>query len=305
MRALPPFRRVQPSPLLLGGALDSVQPPAPASLAAFDVIVVSSSAGKDSQVTLDVVARAAAAAGVLDRVVVLHCDLGEAEWPGVPELAAAQAAYYGVRFVIRRRARGGLLDLIRARGQWPDYRARFCTAAMKRDVGRRLMTELVRDLNLLRPARILHCLGLRAAESTARARKEPFQFDAAASNKTRRQVWAWLPIHDYSDAEVWARIHATGVPYHPVYDLGVRRLSCTFCPLAGRADLVRACQLRPESAQDYLRLEIELGVPFRPGHPLADIYTDALRTARADDPIVTGQSLLLPPIDAPAVRWTQ
>ena len=56
-------------------------------LRCYDVILVNSSAGKDSQASLDVVAAAARRAGVLHRVVVVHADLGEAEWdvPGLPD----------------------------------------------------------------------------------------------------------------------------------------------------------------------------------------------------------------------------
>ncbi|HEX5567937.1 MAG TPA: hypothetical protein VFY14_13595, partial [Streptomyces sp.] len=70
-------------------------------LTEFDVILVASSAGKDSQAMLDYVAELARAAGVEDRVTVLHNDLGEVEWPGVAELAAEQAAHYGFRFEMR------------------------------------------------------------------------------------------------------------------------------------------------------------------------------------------------------------
>lgn len=45
------------------------------SLTDYDVILVNSSAGKDSQASLDVVVEQARAAGVLDRVVVVHADL--------------------------------------------------------------------------------------------------------------------------------------------------------------------------------------------------------------------------------------
>jgi hypothetical protein len=59
------------------------------------------------------------AAGVLHRVCVLHCDLGDVEWPGVLDLARRQADHYGVRFEVRA-APAGLLDLIRARRRWPS-----------------------------------------------------------------------------------------------------------------------------------------------------------------------------------------
>lgn len=57
------------------------------NLSDYDVILISSSAGKDSRAALDVTVEAARAAGVLDRVVV-HADLGEEEWPATLELAA-------------------------------------------------------------------------------------------------------------------------------------------------------------------------------------------------------------------------
>ena len=76
-------------------------------LRCYDVILVNSSAGKDSQASLDVVAAAARRAGVLHRVVVVHADLGEAEWDGVPELAAEHATHYGLRFELARRERNG------------------------------------------------------------------------------------------------------------------------------------------------------------------------------------------------------
>lgn len=64
-------------------------------LADYDRILVNSSAGKDSQASLHVVAMAARAAGVSDRIVVVHADLGDAEWDGVPQLAAEHAATTG------------------------------------------------------------------------------------------------------------------------------------------------------------------------------------------------------------------
>jgi 3'-phosphoadenosine 5'-phosphosulfate sulfotransferase (PAPS reductase)/FAD synthetase len=49
-----------------------------------------------------------------------------------------------------------------------------------------------------------------------------------------------LPIHDWTEEQVWQRIRASGVPYHPACDQGMTRLSCSLCVLASRADLVRA-----------------------------------------------------------------
>lgn len=45
-------------------------------LRSYDVLLVNSSGGKDSQAMLDHVVRLAREAGVADRIVVVHCDLG-------------------------------------------------------------------------------------------------------------------------------------------------------------------------------------------------------------------------------------
>lgn len=45
--------------------------------------------------------------------------------------------------------------------------------------------------DLGRKARVLEVSGERADESRARARKAPFEYNRAASNKTRRDVWTW------------------------------------------------------------------------------------------------------------------
>ena len=98
-------------------------------LRCYDIILVNSSAGKDSQASLDVVVAAARQARVLDRVVVVHADLGEAEWDGVPELAAEHAAHYGLRFELARRERDGalytILDHVQHRGLWPSASQRW------------------------------------------------------------------------------------------------------------------------------------------------------------------------------------
>jgi len=141
-------------------------------LAAYDVILVNSSGGKDSQAMLDEVCTLAEAAGVLDRITVLHCALGHVEWPGTSELAREQAEHYGVRYEQRHREQGLLLDQVRRRGRWPSASARYCTSDQKRGPARKLITQLVTELgDLGRPARVLNCMGLRAEESRARLKK--------------------------------------------------------------------------------------------------------------------------------------
>lgn len=55
-------------------------------LESYDWIVVSSSGGKDSQTTLEVVHDLCRKAEIVDRLVVAHADLDKIKWFGVSEV---------------------------------------------------------------------------------------------------------------------------------------------------------------------------------------------------------------------------
>lgn len=252
-------------------------------LRSYDVILLNSSGGKDSQAMLAVVCAQAADQDVLDRVAVLHCNLGHVEWPGTADLARRQAEHYRVRFEERHRVQGDLLEQVRHRGMWPSSAARYCTSDQKRGPARKLITELVAELGPLnRPARVLNCMGLRAEESRARMNKPVLSRDDGASSG-KRIVHTWLPIQDLTETQVWQLIRESGVPHHPAYDRGMRRLSCSLCVLASKDDLVRAAQLRPELAQEYAELEAEIGHRFRTDLSMNDIIAAAGRQPDRDD----------------------
>jgi 3'-phosphoadenosine 5'-phosphosulfate sulfotransferase (PAPS reductase)/FAD synthetase len=124
-------------------------------LASYRWIVVSSSAGKDSQAMLDYVCGLAGAAGVIDRVVVVHCDLGRVEWNGTRDLAERQAERYGVRFIAVWRQQGDLLTHIEAVGFFPRPATRYCTSDHKRGQILPAFTRLSTTA-LARPGDLLH-----------------------------------------------------------------------------------------------------------------------------------------------------
>lgn len=138
-----------------GGVTGRLFPYEKPHLASYDFVVVSSSAGKDSLAMLDLVSEQAEAAGVLDRVVVVHCDLGRVEWRGTRDLAQRQAERYGVRFVAVWRRQGDLLTHIEEMGFFPRPSTRYCTSDHKRGQIFRAFTQLagehlpVRDGDLL------------------------------------------------------------------------------------------------------------------------------------------------------------
>ncbi|HZZ79639.1 MAG TPA: phosphoadenosine phosphosulfate reductase family protein [Gemmataceae bacterium] len=283
--------------------------------------MVSTSGGKDSQTMLRRVVAAAEVAGVKDRIVAVHADMGQVEWPGVPELAAEQAAHYGVRFEIVIRPQGDLLQhvldrsaTLRARTEakppvpsptnryctsdhkrdqiakvltsltraepgkavmpWMKPSQRFCTSDHKRDQQAKLLTRLTNETGKRRRVRILQCMGMRAAESPARAKLRPFYLDKRTSNG-RKTVHIWLPIHGMTEAQVWADVHSSGVRHHWAYDLGMPRLSCCFCIYAPKAALVLAAKHMPELAKKYAEVEEKVGYLFRQGLPMADVIRAA------------------------------
>lgn len=270
------------------------------NVADYGLIIVNTSGGKDSVAMLDVVCELAREAGVLDRVVAVHADLGRVEWPGTRELAERQATAQGVPFVACSRmggvARkdgkaykagetfGDLLDYVERRGRWPDSGNRYCTSDFKRGPIGVVITRLA---NERRAKRVLSCMGMRAAESPARAKRAAFGRDDARSNG-KREVWEWLPIHDWSEDAVWQRIRERGLEYHPAYDLGMPRLSCSFCIFAPRSALVLAGIARPDLLADYVRVEREIGHTFRHKLPIAAVAAAVDAGERPDTAALDG-----------------
>lgn len=257
-------------------------------LGIYDLIVVNSSAGKDSQTALDVTVEAATNQGVDDRLVVLHCDLDQAEWPGTVDIARRQAAAYKVPFEVERHARG-LLARVAERGMWPGPTTRYCTSELKTAISKRATTRMLVQRGLDRAstgrrANVLHVLGLRAAESPARARKVEFESEIAGSSGARR-IDRWLPIHRWSDVAVWDRIRQSGVKHHYAYNLGMPRVSCSFCILASPGALMRAALERPDLADRYVALEAAIGHQFRADMSMADIVTEARRRQSSGEPL--------------------
>jgi 3'-phosphoadenosine 5'-phosphosulfate sulfotransferase (PAPS reductase)/FAD synthetase len=239
-------------------------------LTKWDVIIINTSAGKDSQAMMDYLVEIAKDQGVLNRVIAVHADLGRVEWKGTRELAEEQCAHYGIKLHVVSREKGDLLTQIEERGMFPDSQNRYCTSDQKRDQIAKIFTQIVKELSLGRQARILNCMGLRADESPMRAKKAAKEVDKRNTN-TKREVTVWLPIHTWTTAQVWLRIKASGVRHHPAYDLGMPRLSCCFCVFAPKAALMIAGKANPELLAEYVRVEKKIGHTFRHGFRIEEI----------------------------------
>lgn len=256
-------------------------------ITAYDWIVVNSSAGKDSQAMLDYVVRIADAHGISrDKIVVAHADLGRCEWKGTKELAIEQADAYGLRFEVEKRPQGDLLEHVEQRGMWPSSTARYCTSDHKRGQVQKIFTRLAKESQKANPetfrksaraktgreVRILSCMGIRAQESPARAKKTAFETNKKATGSGLvKAVDNWLPIFDWSEDQVWKTINESGVKAHYAYKLGMPRLSCCFCIFAPKAALVVAGQHNPELLDEYVAVEKRIDHTFRQDLSMADV----------------------------------
>lgn len=242
------------------------------NLREYDYIVLNTSAGKDSQAMMDYVVKLATEQGVKDRVLAVHADLRKVEWKGTRDLAETHCnLYYQIPLHVVHRQLGDLLDQVLQRGMWPDAQNRYCTSDQKRDQVAKLHTKIVTESDIEgRQIRILNCMGFRAQESPARAKKPVLAIDKRTTNG-KREVTNWLPIHHWTVEQVWETIHASGVPYHYAYELGMPRLSCVFCIFAPTDALVIAGKNNPELLDEYVRVEEKIGHTFKNGFRIAEV----------------------------------
>lgn len=239
----------------------------------YDLVIINSSAGKDSLCALYEVCKLAVEQNFpLQRISVSHQDLGIVEWPGTRELVKVQADLFGLRtHYSRQRNKEGkeetLLEYVEKRGKWPSRNQRYCTSEFKRGPGARVITKLAR---FLKKSKVLYVFGFRADESPARKKKSVLILNKRASTRSRK-VYEWLPIHDWNSKKVWETIKANDLPYHPAYDLGMPRLSCCFCIFSPFDALVVAGKANPELLDKYIAVERKIKHTFRDGFSIASV----------------------------------
>lgn len=270
-------------------------------LTVYDVILINTSAGKDSQCAMHRTVELAREQGVMDRVHVVHCDLGRVEWEGVRELAVRQAAAYGLDCRVVSREQGDLLDQVEfERKAWPAIGiAQFCTSDHKTSQAAKYVTELCGDVREAKGfsrrstkchVRVLQVLGLRAQESKRRAEKDPFGTDARRSNGSKTED-IWLPIFDWTTEQVWDCIRSNGLEPHPAYALGMTRLSCCFCVLASLSDLRVSGKANKELLREYVKVERRVGHTFKNGWAIEELWTELY----PNEPVEPKVNFYMPP----------
>ena len=69
--------------------------------------------------------------------------------------------------------------------------------------------------------------GIRREQAPTRAEAKPVEWDG------RRGLWKFNPLVDWTERDLWARIHERDLPYHPLHDRGYDSIGCAPCTRPG------------------------------------------------------------------------
>jgi 3'-phosphoadenosine 5'-phosphosulfate sulfotransferase (PAPS reductase)/FAD synthetase len=242
------------------------------------LFVVNHSGGKDSQAMMIRVLERVPSSQVL----VVHASLGDVEWPGALEHAQKQANDANVPFVVAVAVKS-FFEMVEHRFKvrpgpnspcWPSAANRQCTSDLKRGPIEREVRRYAKEHG---HSLIVSCMGIRAAESSGRAKLAPFK--KSDRNSIAGREWhEWLPIHDLSVAQVFGTISDAGQVPHWAYASGNERLSCTFCIMGSPRDIANGARLRPDLLERYVEIEKRTGYTMHMSRrPLEEIARDGAR----------------------------
>ncbi len=227
------------------------------------LFVINSSGGKDSQAMTIHLSRIISK----HQLVIIHSHLPEVEWAGVKTHIQETRCGIPVHYT---QAKKTFFSMVEHRQMFPSPANRQCTSDLKRGPIQKFINNYAKH-NGFRT--VVNCMGLRAEESSGRAKKLPFRFREDLSSKNRIQ-YEWLPIHDFKLTQVWNTITLAGQKPHFAYSLGMSRLSCAFCIMASKEDIKISAKHNPELAQRYIETEERLGFTMNMSRiPLKEIIS--------------------------------
>jgi phosphoadenosine phosphosulfate reductase len=69
--------------------------------------------------------------------------------------------------------------------------------------------------------------GIRREQAPTRAKAEPVEWDS------KRRIWKYNPLVDWTEKDVWRRIGERDLPYNALHDQGYDSIGCMPCTLPG------------------------------------------------------------------------
>lgn len=207
-----------------------------------DMILVSFSGGKDSQVVLDLVSRALPA----DKFIVVYSDTGY-ELPTSLKLYEEVISHYkginpSLKFHIAKNHQNVLYywDEIDS----PSKIHRWCCGVMKTAPLYRLLKELS---GKGKQPNVLTFEGVRAEESSTRA-----TYSRIGTGVKHNNVVNARPIFEWSVTEVWLYLLFNNLPINNAYRKGLSRVGCVICPLSSELGDCLDYHFFPNKAQPFV-----------------------------------------------------
>lgn len=218
--------------------------------------VVSFSGGKDSSAMLE---------HICDRLpnATIHTVFADTGWEheGVEEWCRSLVARRHFPLYVVRNPNKNFFTMVRKREKFPSPQYRQCTSDLKRGPIEKWIRNHCGPL-------VVNCMGLRAEESDSRAKRPQLAINRSLTN-SKRVVWDWLPIKDWTEQEVFSYLKLNQIPLHPVYSY-LNRLSCQVCIYASAKDLAAIRIHNPKGFQKIADLEQEIGFTMKQNGTLSE-----------------------------------
>ena len=125
--------------------------------------------------------------------------------------------------------------------RFPSPMLRFCTTFLKLMPQRNWVTRYLKTLDAADVSRVIRVSGVRAQESSKRAKHPTAQFDDYMG------CWLWLPIHKWTHEDVFEIAKKYEIPVNPLYKMGYGRVGCFPCINATKSELRSMATRHPET----------------------------------------------------------
>ncbi|MBP1931761.1 phosphoadenosine phosphosulfate reductase family protein [Ammoniphilus resinae] len=157
--------------------------------------------------------------------------------------------------------------------KWPalssDLRTRWCSAAIKIDVFRRVLSNHPKFKGTKEnPKKVLVVTGERREESFQRSRY--LECELHSSNCQTRLVHAWRPVIDWKERDVWDAYEKRRFLPLVSYQLGWNRTSCFSCIFSTPDLWAMLREIAPERFQMLVEVEKEIGHTIDPKMSLTE-----------------------------------
>jgi 3'-phosphoadenosine 5'-phosphosulfate sulfotransferase (PAPS reductase)/FAD synthetase len=167
--------------------------------------------------------------------------------------------------------RGKLSTRLKWPAKSPDLRIRYCSAAVKIDVFRRVLNNDTRFQGTKdNPKKILVCTGERREESPQRSRYLEAEIHAC-SNQSGRIVHAYRPVINWTERDIWDQFEKRSFMPFVAYLLGWNRTSCFSCIFSTPDLWAMYRYIAPERFNRLVEIEKEIGHTIDPKYSLTEM----------------------------------